>query len=210
MTGRRGVSFIEVLVAGVAMVALVVPLLIVFSSTLRTTEVSLQEVWAQHLAAELMEQVKTQPFTVGFEWLFERPFPNPPPDYPNYLSLAPGGALACPGHAFPDATEWALDRTEELDTKGWTVTGAPLTFDTATPPDPLIAERSRLYLSPLPEGFRRFLQIYRPVRSLSPLAAEANLLKAVVRIEWSSARTTDHRFTRRIELRSLVGNPRIW
>lgn len=207
---RQGLSLIEVLVASIVMVALVLPLLMVFSGTIRTTEVSIQEVWAQHLATELMEQVKVMPFAVGYEWLFERPFPNPPPQYPNFLSLAPTGDMPCAGFALPTDLDWALSSQEELPTANWTVTGAPITLDTGSPPDPNIAERSRIFLSPLPKGFRRYLQIYRPIRSLAPLANETNLMKVVVKVEWPSARTANRKHMRHIELRGLLSNPRVW
>ncbi len=207
---RRGVSLLEVLVASIVMVALVLPLLVVFSGTIRTTEVSIQEVWAQHLATELMEQVKVLPFAVGYEWLFARPFPNPPPQYPNFLSLSPTGELPCAGYAFPTDVDWALATQEDIPSTNWTATGAAVTFDTGSPSDPNVAERARIFLSPLPKGFRRQLQIYRPIRSLAPLTNETNLMKVVVKVEWSSARTRNRQHKRHITMSGLLSNPWIW
>ena len=207
---RAGLSFIEVLIAGVVMTSLVIPLLIVFSSTLRTTEVSIQEIWAQHLATELLEQVRIMPVTVGFHWLYDRPIPNCPPHYPYFLCLAPTGQLPCRGWSLPtDTTEWMRQVTLELDTEEWTLTGAPLSEDPSPEPDPLIAEYSRIFLTALPEGFRRYLQFYRPIRSHAPLDWETNLVKVVVRIDWQSARTADRHHTRQLYMRGFIGNPRI-
>ena len=206
---RRAASLVEVLIASIVMLALVLPLLVVFSSTIRMTEVSIQEVWAQHLASEVMEQLEVLPLSVGYEWLFDRPFPNPPPEYPNYLSMAPDGELACLGMVFPREHRFALNQEVELSTDGWTKNGAAITYDTTVPPDPDIEESSRLFLSPLPDGFRRYLQIYHPIRSLSPLSKESNLIKAVVKIEWKSSRSSRDESMRRIELRSLISNPRL-
>jgi len=209
LRGRYGVSLVEVLVASVVMVALVIPLLVVLSSTVRTTEVSLQEVKAQHLACEIMEQLKVLPFTVGYEWLFERPFPNPPSDYPNFLSLAIKGDLPCAGCTLPYRSNATIQRELEYKTDNWTIVGAPITLDTGPQANPYIAERARLFISPAPKDFRRHVQIYRPIRSLTPLQKESNIFKVVVKVEWPSARSASGGHMRHVLLTGFIGNPRI-
>ena len=206
---RRGVSFVEILVASVVLVALVFPLLVVFSSTLKTTEVSIQEVWAQHLATELMEQLKVLPYTLDYEWIPTRPVPNPYPAYPHWLSLAEDGELPILGLQFPTDKVWKKTAEGEIVTDDWLKTGRSILYENGTTIDKELLSRSRLYLSPLPEGFKRYIQLYRPDRSRTPLVFEENIVKAVIRIEWASARTKMRSHKRKIEMRGLICNHEI-
>jgi type II secretory pathway pseudopilin PulG len=207
---RTGFSLIEVVVAAMALVILLVPLLITFSSTLRTTEVSIQELQAQQLALEFIEQVKVLALSVGFENIQERPYPNLPLVLrPKYMGMEIKDEFPLMGSTHATTCDWddGGEVFPPLSTKTWTITGRHMCF---CPTDPSLAEKSRFFLSPLPDGFKRYVQIFIPVYSESGNSVESNLIKARVKIMWKSKRTDKDTKPMEYILTCLISNRRKW
>lgn len=207
---KRGFSLIEVLVAAMALVVLLVPLLLTFSSTLRTTEVSIQELQAQQLALEFVEQLKILPLSVGFENIQDRPCKNvPAPERPKYMGMEPGEEFALLGTAHATTCDWDAggEVTPPLNTEEWSITGRNMCY---SPIDPSIAEKSRFFLSPLPDGFKRYVQVFKPRYTPGLPMLETNLLKARVFIKWQSKRSDKETKPREYILTCLLSNRRKW
>lgn len=204
---RKGLSLIEVLVASGVLTAVLLPLLLLLSQTVRGTEMSLDEIRATNLAAELLEQMQVLPGSVGWNAFNMRPEDNLPPRFPKFLSLDPKGSeLPIEGHLFdlPLATGGA---GPTLATEGWTKVGAAYCFDPAPGGDPLVAERSRLFLSPCPEGFTRFVQTHHPLIEPGSGAYDPLLTKIVVRVEFEENFSGGSKRKRRIHMSTLVSAP---
>lgn len=192
--------------ASAVLTAVLIPLLYLLSQTVRGTEMSLDEVRATNLASELIEQMQVLPRTVGWNAFNVRPEDNPPPRFPNYLSMAPaGGELPVEGHLFASPLE-AGGRLPAVATEGWTKVGGAFCSPPPGVTDPLVAERSRLFLSPLPAGFERFVQAHHPLVEPGTGAYDPLLTKIVVRVEFEEKFSGATR-KRRIHMSTLVSAP---
>lgn len=84
-------------------------------------------------------------------------------------------------------------------------------FPNNTIPDKEAESRalSRLYLTPLPEGFRRLLKLYPANQSKSKTSYEgfAHLYELHVMIEWKAPHSS--KFNRRLQLSSLIGRDQV-
>lgn len=198
MTHRsRGFSLVEVLVASGVLVAVFVPLTFVFTSTVRQAEVSLDELQATTLADELLDQLAVVPAVRHFPALFAFPTPNPPPGYSRWATLSTTGAnfpAAAPGFA---AT---------ADTGSFTRAGAPY-GGAETPPDHV--PYTRLYLSAVPDRFRRELKVHRTLDRPSSLEESEHLAEVEVRVSWDDVFVSGPRTRREVALRAIVSDPRM-
>lgn len=196
----HGVSLIEILVATAIIVVVFVPLMTLFTQTIRSTEISLDEVLATNLASEVIEQIEVLPYSAGFHRMVSWPVPNPPPDFPAVHPLpAEGIVLGAPSPDDPPL--W-----RPIDTRGWTEMGY-LYCEPEAMPDPLSRELSRLYLSPLPSGYRRTIELHHPLIGAAPPIQDPNLYQVLVRIEWDRTFLGAPTQTRSVELAALVANP---
>jgi hypothetical protein len=195
---RRGLSFVEILVATALLVCVLLPVLYLFTQATRTSEVSLDELAATNYACELTDQLKVLPWSIGFRYIVQTPVPNPPPAFPEWTTLTSAGM------GFPEADPNGPARLQPIDTADWTRTGFPYWIP---PPDaPQIMARSRLYLSPLPENYRRKLKVYHPLADPSG-NLDPNLYQIMVRIEWDRTflgAPTQNRFN---QMGTLIANP---
>lgn len=201
---RRGLSLVQVLVASAVLVVALLPLFTLLSSSVRTAEVSLDELRAAYLADELMTQVRLLAFEPGFPHLHEIPLVWEA-GKDQWLALH-DPSVDMHQRGAPLAHPIRGSGTIEVDTDGWHLLGASICRDTAPSPDPLIESLSRLYLSPLPPGYRRFLRLYRPPLDASGRTAPG-VLRLEVKIEWDRTFLGTPTQTRTLQLTTLMGNP---
>lgn len=200
---RRGLSLVQVLVASAILVVGLLPLFTLLSSSVRTTEVSLEEVRASLLAEELIEQLRFLAFQPGFEHIPDRPRGIRPP-YGSWVPVHdPASEYHQLGAALPEPGE---ESSVRVPVQGWSLLGAPLCQEVGPSPDPRVASRSRLYLSPLPPGTRRFLKIHEA--PLDPSGTTSPELRRVeVKVEWDRTFQGTPTRTRSLTLTTLVASP---
>jgi type II secretory pathway pseudopilin PulG len=190
-------SLVEVLVAAGVMVAVFVPLMFVFTQTVRQAEVSLDEVQATALADELLDQLAAVPCVKNFQTLIAFPAPNPPPAYSRWATLATTGT------DFPAA---AVGFTANLDTGGWVKTGACYA-GTDMPPD--LQPYARLFPSSCAPRFRREYKVHRALDRPSSLDESDALAEIEVRVSWDDQFVSGPHTRRELALRALVADPRM-
>lgn len=195
---RRGFSFIEVLVATALLVAVLIPIVFVISQSMRTSEVSLDELTASLWASELVEQLECLPWSAGYRRIVFSPHPNPAPDFPEWHGLPPAGM------GFGEADPNARPLQPPIDTKEWTVTG--YVYWQPPPDDPLLKAHSRLYLSALPVDHTRRIKLYHPVADPTGVT-DPNLWQLWARIDWGRTFMGAPRQYRTCELTTLLANP---
>ena len=193
---RIGFSLVEVLVASGILVAVFVPLMFVFTQTVRQAEVSLDELQATALADELIDQVAAVPWVRYFPALISFPQPNPPPSYSRWATLTTTGV------DFPAAK---AGLTGNVDTGGWLLSGAPYA-GTDAPAE--FRPYQRLFLSALPPRFKRELKVHGVLDRSSSLEESTHLAEVEVRVSWDDQFVSGPHPTREIALRTIVCDPR--
>jgi len=193
---RAGFSLVEVLVASGVMVAVFLPLMFVFTQTMRQAEVSLDEVAATTLADEMLDQIAAVPWVRNFQTLIAFPAPNPPPAYSRWATLTTTGV------DFPVAK---AGLATGMDTSGWTLTGTPYAGGDA-PPD--ARPYTRLFLSALPARFHRELKVHRVLDRASSLDESDHLAEIEVRVTWDDQFVSGPHPKRELALRTIVPDPR--
>ncbi len=199
--GRRttsGVSFIEILIAAGILVAVMLPLFALSTHNVRTSQVGLDELLGTSLTSEVIEQMKVLPFTAGFPFIVTSPFPNPPPQFPNWSTLPDTGI------SLPEANPNVSPSLPALNSQGWTQFG--YNYWRPPPDDGLIAARSRLWLSPLPGNHVRRLKIYRPLRDATG-ARDPNLFQLTVQLLWDRKFLGSPTQSRANLMGTLIANP---
>lgn len=209
-SSRRGLALVEVLVAATVMVVALLPLFVMLSSSVRTTEVSVDELIAVNLAHELMSQMQLVAYEPGFGWIpSAMPDQNPPPDFPRWVAIhEPDAGFFQEGLRLPHPLTSGNPDPEDLDTDDWTKIGAPLAGLDTVPPDPLIQALSRIHLSKAPESFERYVKVFLP-RLNRRGDRRPDLKRIEVRVDWSRDFLGDAIRTRSLQLTTLVGNPRM-
>ena len=190
-------SLVEVLVASGVLVAVVVPLMFVFTQTVRQAEVSLDELQATTLADELLDQLLVVPAVRHFPALFAHPVPNPPPAYSRWATVTTTGAnfpAGLPGYS------------GTADTGSFTRAGFPYA-GAETPPDHI--PYTRLYLSAVPDRFKRELKVHRTLDRPSSLEESEHLAEVEVRVSWDDVFVSGPRTRREVALRAIVADPRM-
>ncbi len=206
---RSGLSLVEILVASGVLVAVMLPLFVLLSGSVRTTEVSLDEVQASLLAHEVLAQVRLLAVEPGFSNLPDLPVPNPPPLFPDWVALDdPQTPIHQRGGRLPHPVTSGDPRVEELETQGWTLFGAGLAGRDSVDPQPLLESLSRLYLSPAPDGFRRFLKVH-PARLNARGDWTPFLRRIEVRVDWDRTFTGTAEKQRSMTLATLVGKSQV-
>jgi hypothetical protein len=191
-------------VASAVLVVALLPLFTLLGSSVRTTEVSLDELRAAYLADELMAQVRVMTMEPGFSHLVELP-QGIDPAKDEWLPLDdPASPLYQRGATLPQPLRGS--GTEVLDTQGWRLLGSALCRDLSPSPSPWIESLSRLYLSPLPEGYRRSLRLYRPALDAGGRTVPG-VMRLEVKIEWDRTFLASPTQTRTLRLSTLLGNP---
>ncbi len=199
---RRGLSLIQVLVASAVLVVALLPLFTMFSSSVRTTEVSLDELRAAYLAEEAMDQLKALAYEPGLDEIPDLP-PGIKPPYEDSVDTSdPKGGFYQEGMAFPHPLK-GTGQVLEIDTNNWEKVGASV-----VPGEDLWLESmGRVFLSPLPKGFRRKIRFFPPPTD-SADTLHPGLRRIEVEVEW------DRKFsgmsasqTRKMRLSSLVSSP---
>lgn len=204
---RGGVSLVEVLVAAAVLVVALLPLFVLFSGSLRKTEVSIDELRAVDLAQELLVQIRGLAVVPGFPKIPDMPSPNPPPDHPLWLAIHdPASGFHQLGASLPHPVGGTAPQAVSLDTRDWTLLGAPGCRLPPPATDPLDEALSRIWLSAAPQGYRRFLRVYRP-RINARGDVNPNLLRIDVRVEWDRTFMGAPTQTRTVALSTLVGSP---
>lgn len=207
MSSRQGLGLIQVLLASCLLVGLFLPLTQSFQSSIRTAQVSLDEVQAAHLAAELMDQLKGLAYTPGFLALPDMPVPKPG---------APAGATwvetqdpqsqyhqvgdSLPGFPLPPGTP------SSFATQGGSRLGKSLLPERSHAGHALDRARARLYLSPLPPGMTRGFRIQTP-RLDRAGRISSNFKRLEVRVSWQKDFLGPGSRTREVRLTCLIGNP---
>lgn len=205
---RHGLSLVEILVTSAVMVVTLVPLFVLFSGSVRTTEVSIDELRATNLATEVISQMRLLAGEPGFGWIDPMPPDLTGPDDDRWVPLDdPESPLYQQGMSLASSPESTGPGPFVVDTRGWTLVGAPFARDPSIPADPWIESLSRLYLSPAPPGTRRFVRVFIP-RMDSQGTLNPNLKRLEVRVEWERTFIGTPTQRRHLELRTLLGNPR--
>ncbi len=165
-----GFSLVESLIAGALAVLLILPLSALFQQSRMDTELSLNEIRASLLAREVVDQIQTLKYVMGFDRL------SP---ISSHRKSAP----------FLELAEW---------------NDAPLYGSKAG------RSFSKLYLSPLPPGYRRLIKIYPS--NLGPdesrYLASPNLITLEVRMEWKTMYSQV--YNRHISLLSILARDDIF
>lgn len=200
---RRGLSLVQVLVASAVLVTALLPVFAMLTQSVRTTEVSLDELRAAYLAEEALDQLRFLAFEPGFGAMRDLPAVNPPPHTHWVDTGDPTSEYHQVGMPLPHPIS-GTGAVLEVDTDGWRKLGAPAAHD---PEDPLVEALSRLYLSPMPEGWTRRIQLFAP--PLDPTGTiNPDLRRVEVEITWGrqfQGMAAAHE--RSLRLSSLVGNP---
>ena len=192
MTRRRGMSLVQVLVASAVLITALLPVFAMLTQSVRNTEVSLDELRAAYLAEEALDQLRFLAYEPGFRALRDLPALNPPPRKEWVDTSDPGAEYHQLGMALPHPIS-GTGEVLDVDTDGWRSLGAGVAED---PDDPLMEALSRLYLSPLPEGWTRRIQLYAPAIDAAG-TVNPDLRRVEVEISWE----------RTLRLSTLIGNP---
>jgi len=194
---RRGLSFIEVLVASTIMVVTLVPLFLVFSQGVRTGQVSIDEIRANLLAQEIVDQIAVMPYAGGWPAIQDRPRPNAPPGFTRWADLpATGLDLPNPVGATP----------VEISTGGWTRIGYPYPMEEA--PD-VIAPFQRLYLTGLDSTTTRSVKVHPAMAILHQNVTDPDIAEIEGRIVWKTRGLTGTTPERSVIVRTLISNPAV-
>ena len=193
----HGFSLVEVLVASAVLVAVFLPVMFVFTQTVRQAEVSLDEIAATTLADEVLDQIATVPAVKHFQALIAYPIPNPPPAYSRWTTLTTTGVNFVPG---------VPGTTASADTGGWTKTGVPYA-GTDTPIE--YVPYLRMYLSTCPARFRREIKVHRTLDHTGSLDESEHLAEIEVRVTWDDNFVSGPRTRREVALRTIVSDPRM-
>jgi hypothetical protein len=202
---KRGLSLVQVLVASAVLVVSLLPLFTLFSSSVRTTEVSLDELRAALLAEELISQIRLLSFQPGFHLIPDMPADIRPP-YTRWLDLQdPNSGFYQVGAPLPHPIRGS-HQSVDFETNNWELLGAPACSERGPNPDPVLESLSRIYLSPLPRDFRRLVKVHPAPLDPSGLTSP-NLRRVEVRIEWERRFQGTATQRRHLELTTLLGNP---
>jgi hypothetical protein len=196
-------TLVQVLVASAVLVTALLPVFALLTQSVRNTEVSLDELRAAYLAEEALDQLRFLAFEPGYAGLRDLPAVNPPP-HDSWVDTSDSeGEYYQLGLPLPHPIQ-GTGEVLPVDTQGWRQLGAPIASD---PNDPLIESLSRLYLSPLPEGWQRRFQIYPPPLDASG-TINPDLRRVEVEIVWSRQfQGMQAAKERRVRLSTLIGNP---
>lgn len=197
MRRSAGFSLVEVLVASTVMIAIFVPLMFVFSQSMRQAEVSLDELLATTAADELLDQLAVVPAVRHFPALIAHPQPNPPPAYARWATITTTGA------DFPAATPGF---SGTADTGSFSRTGGPYA-GAETPPD--FIPYTRLYLSALPQRFHREFKVHRTLDRPGTLEESEHMAEVEVRASFDDNFVSGPHTRRDVSLRAIVSDPRM-
>lgn len=191
-----GFSLVEILVATGVLVAVFVPIMIVFTRSVRQAEVSLDEIVATNLAEEIVDQLQIIPLMLrDFEQFVSYPALNTPPTYPKWSEYK------APGMAFPRATPGL---STELDTQRFTITGIP--YPQEETPKGLECSL-RLYLSPLPERFSRRVKVHRCTDRAGSIDENPNMVQLESLVEWEDRSIPGPHPRRQVTVKAIVARP---
>lgn len=200
---RSGLSLVQVLVASAVLITALLPVFALLTQSVRNTEVSLDELRAAYLAEEVLDQLRFLAYEPGFAALRDLPILNPPPHDSWVDTSDENGEYFQLGMPLPHPIQ-GTGAVLEVETEGWRQLGAPLASD---PNDPLVESLSRLYLSPLPEGWERRIQLYAPPLDASG-TINPDLRRVEVEIRWGRQfQGMSEAKERRVRLSTLIGNP---
>ena len=188
---RAGFSLVEVMVASAVLVAIFVPVMFVFTQSLRQAEVSLDELVATTAADELLDQVAAVPAVRHFQALGAYPQPNPPPAYSRWATVTTSGT------AFPAAAP----------NFAGSVTAGPPYAGSETPADHV--PYTRVYLSPLAARFKRELKVHRTLDHPGSLDESEHLAEVEARVSFDDQFASGPHIARDVSLRTIVSDPRM-
>jgi type II secretory pathway pseudopilin PulG len=191
-----GFSLVEVLVASAVMVAVFVPLMFVFTQSVRQAEVSLDELEATLLADEMADQMQIVPVVRQFQSLIPYPVPNPPPAY----------------------SQWATYPTTGIDFRLYDAAVSGGTVNAAAGgravswagEDMPVSERpyTRMYLTPTAPRFKRFLKVHGALDRSASMEENPHLMEVEVKVTWDDNFVSGPKTAREVVVRGLVADPR--
>lgn len=193
---RGGFSLVEVLVASAVMVAVFVPLMFLFTQSVRQAEVSLDELEATLLADEMAEQMQIVPVVRQFQSLIAYPVPNPPPAYSQWASYPTTGI--------------SLFRYDTGVSGGgiMTANGAHATSWAGEDMPPNERPYTRMYLTPTAPRFRRLLKVHGALDRPSSMEENPHLMEVEVKVQWDDNFVSGPKTAREVVVRGIVSDPR--
>lgn len=189
-------SLVEVLVASGVLVAVFVPLMFVFTQSVRQAEVSLDELEATLLADEMADQLLIVPVVRQFQSLIPYPVPNPPPQYSQWATY-PTTGLAFRAYD-PASSGGTVNAANGARAVSWAGDDMP------------VSERpyTRMYLTPTAPRFKRFLKVHGALDRAASMEENPHLMEVEVKVTWDDNFVSGPKTERAVVVRGLVADPR--